>query len=387
MNSVQYSILYSIYSMPNIVFPILGGILMDKFGACTVILTCSFLVLLSQIIFTLGVISKSFLVTVIGRALLGCGGENLDIGQSVIIVKWFTGKELSMAFAITSSISLVGSVLNDNISPGIVKFNKSLDLGLWLGVLVCLISFATVFFVIFIDKERDKVLGTHKNPSESVFKFEDFNSFNSMFWMLVVNNILLESCILCFSYIASGYIQDRFELDSVGAGSIMSIPYVIVAICTPVIGIVIDQYGKRGILLIFASGIVMGFQVALIVFPEPTLLLWYFVGLGIGEAIYAAAYWAAIAYVVDSEVIGTAYGVIYAAGNLGLVVFPIIVGCIQENTEKDHGYFWVNIFLSSFASLSLCLSLIIYYYDHQSGSVLHSSSPVLAKQTYIEKTL
>lgn len=103
------------------------------------------------------------------------------------------------------------------------------------------------------------------------------------------------------------------------------------------------MWEKRG-LLIVTSGIVLGFQVVFVMVPEVDHLIAYFVGLGIGEAIYAATFWATIAYVVDKDVIGTAYGVIYATGNIALVVSPVIIGYIQVNTEKHNGHYWVHVF-------------------------------------------
>ena len=102
---------------------------MDKFGARALIYASSALVTIGQAIFAFGVSINSFPIALLGRAIFGCGGENLDIAQSVIVIRWFVGKELSMAFGLNSTLSLLGSVLNDNIEPRIVD-GTNLDFGL-----------------------------------------------------------------------------------------------------------------------------------------------------------------------------------------------------------------------------------------------------------------
>ena len=111
--------LYSIYSFPNIVVPIVAGFLIDKFGSRSLIFFTSLLVTVGQAVFAFGVSIGSFPIALLGRGIFGFGGESLDIGQSVIIIGWFSDKELSMALGLSSSIALVGSVLNDNIEPAI----------------------------------------------------------------------------------------------------------------------------------------------------------------------------------------------------------------------------------------------------------------------------
>ena len=79
--------MYSIYSFPNIIAPIIGGIMMDKFGARVVIIFSSLLVAIGQIFFLLGVDIRLYYLALFGRGIYGCGGDNLDLGQSIIVIK------------------------------------------------------------------------------------------------------------------------------------------------------------------------------------------------------------------------------------------------------------------------------------------------------------
>lgn len=53
---------------------------------------------------------------------------------------------------------------------------------------------------------------------------------------------------------------------------------------------------------------------------------------GTGFSIYAAAIWGSVPYVVKPEQLGTAFGMITAFQNIGLVVTPLSVGFIKDST-------------------------------------------------------
>ena len=174
---------YAVYSFPNIFFPLLGGLLMDKFGARTLIFLSAGLVTIGQAVFAFGVSIGSFPVALLGRGIFGCGGENLDIGQSVIVIRWFAGNELSMAFGINSTLSLLGSVLNDNIEPLIDK-EMNLNAALWFGFIVCLGSFGACIIVNVMDKKRDRIIGIKAKsdlPDNERFRLRDIKEFDLMF--------------------------------------------------------------------------------------------------------------------------------------------------------------------------------------------------------------
>ena len=57
----------------------------------------------------------------VGRVLLGIGGESLGIPQNAMIVKWFYKKEIALPFALTISICRIGNVINDIFSPRIAN--------------------------------------------------------------------------------------------------------------------------------------------------------------------------------------------------------------------------------------------------------------------------
>ena len=78
----------------------------------------------------------------------------------------------------------------------------------------------------------------------------------------------------------------------------------------------------------------------------------------------------------DSKKLGTAYGIFTCLANILNTLMAMFVTWIQDNTHKDHGFFWVEIFFIIFIVLSLLSVLAVHYADvkYRNG-MLSSSDP------------
>lgn len=66
--------MYSLYAFPNVIVPLIGGMLIDKIGARIVlIITCSICVV-GQAIYSFGGLENIFGVMLLGRIVFGIGG-------------------------------------------------------------------------------------------------------------------------------------------------------------------------------------------------------------------------------------------------------------------------------------------------------------------------
>ena len=120
-SEVKYNQLYSIYSYPNIILPLFGGMLIDKIGIrpSLIFFTC-FLVIGQGVFMYAGFMESTdmsdnvpYYITLAGRVIFGIGAESLGVVQNTLIAKWFIGKELSLALGIDISIGRFGNVLNN----------------------------------------------------------------------------------------------------------------------------------------------------------------------------------------------------------------------------------------------------------------------------------
>jgi len=112
-----YSLLYSVYSIPNIVLPVLGGLLVDRAGLYFSLNLFAALILVGQVIFAAGCSYHSFPIMLFGRFVFGLGGESISVAQSALVERWFSETELALALGATLSIGRVGSVINNAVSP------------------------------------------------------------------------------------------------------------------------------------------------------------------------------------------------------------------------------------------------------------------------------
>jgi MFS family permease len=137
--------------------------------------------------------------------------------------------------------------------------------------------------------------------------------------------------------------------------------------------------------LVLGALILIVAQLLLMVTPDsdrPIAVVFYFVLVGAGYSVNTSVQIPELSYIIDSKVIGTAFGVAISLLNLGLVVLPVCVGYIQENTERDHGYYWVCCFLAGLAAIGLLSAVVVYFYDVKHGGILNSGNPDEASRVY-----
>ena len=165
----------------------------------------------------------------------------------------------------------------------------------------------------------------------------------------------------------------------------MSISFFVAAAFCPIIGILTDKIGKRVLLIVLSCVCITIFHVVCLMTPDsyqPIYPIFFLVFLGLGYSIYVTVYWAAISYIVEPRFYGTAFGATYALSNLGLVIFPLLVGKLIDNTNLQEGYFWVSFTLAIVAAFGAVTGVIVYFIDLKKGGILNSVHPDVAKLKY-----
>ena len=85
----NFNLLYTVYSIPNIVLPFFGGYLVDRFSARAVNVLCSSFILTGQLLVALGAHLELFWLMILGRICFGFGGESICVSQSAMVQQWF----------------------------------------------------------------------------------------------------------------------------------------------------------------------------------------------------------------------------------------------------------------------------------------------------------
>lgn len=200
---IYYSLLYTLYSIPNIVLPFFGGYFVDRLGVRLCLLVFASLITTGQIIFAFGVSIKSWPVMFLGRIVFGFGGESLGVGNSALLSQWFMGKELAFAFGLNLSVARLGSVFNNLLSP-VLASGVGLQFAVWFGAILCGGSVLAVITLSTIDKafeasgtahallsEEDDEEGAKESKEEEKTSLYDVLKFPQAFWLLVISCVVV----------------------------------------------------------------------------------------------------------------------------------------------------------------------------------------------------
>ena len=79
MDSTQFSLLYTVYSIPNMFLPIFGGLFLDKIGIRSGLLLFTTILTFGQFVFMIGGYKADYNIMLAGRVIFGLGGECMSV--------------------------------------------------------------------------------------------------------------------------------------------------------------------------------------------------------------------------------------------------------------------------------------------------------------------
>ncbi len=98
------------------------------------------LVLIGQIIFTLGVLIQKFSIMILDRIIFGMGGESFAVIQNRILFDYFKGRDLAMAVDFFNCLGRLETAFNYFITP-FVDYHFSSKASCIIGCVLVSISF------------------------------------------------------------------------------------------------------------------------------------------------------------------------------------------------------------------------------------------------------
>ena len=154
-------------------------------------------------------------------------------------------------------------------------------------------------------------------------------------------------------------------------------PLLAVAI-TPILGSYVDHKGKAASMLMIGSLLLIvchltfafvlplfkGSAVGGVVVAYVTILV-----LGASFSLVPAALWPSVPKLVDEKIIGSAYALIFWIQNIGLWLFPLLIGKVLENTNagvtdpRALNYTWPLVMLACLGIAALVIGIILKAVD------------------------
>ena len=173
-----YTALYAWYSWPNVFLCLVGGFLIDRvLGVRLAALIFSTLVCAGQAVFATGAYWAQPTLLYAGRFLFGVGAESLGVAANAYVVKWFSGRELSLVFGVLLSIARVGSTANMNSMGPLFHYladecpwtarmsgQQVLGITLFIAGLVCVSSWLCAAAMVYFDARADRILERTQVP-------------------------------------------------------------------------------------------------------------------------------------------------------------------------------------------------------------------------------
>ena len=224
--------------------------------------------------------------------------------------------------------------------------------GFWLVALLCVLYYSAIFpFQKYAVNMLQCNLTFTEVPAGSFWASEVVTIIQYIFMLIVaatafasnfskkpLSQVLLAvSCIFLVIYCYMGYMRQSAE-------TIFAVFPLLAVGITPILGKIVDHKGKAATMLIFGS--------ILLVICHLTFafILPLFKGNAIGGAVVAyvtilvlgasfslvpASLWPSVPKLVDDKVIGSAYSLIFWIQNIGLWLFPMLIGKILDSTNKS----------------------------------------------------
>ena len=151
---------------------------------------------------------------------------------------------------------------------------------------------------------------------------------------------------------------------------------------TPILGNYVDHKGKAATMLVLGSLLLIACHLTF-AFLLPTfkgngaggVIISYvtILVLGASFSLVPASLWPSVPKLVDSKVIGSAYALIFWIQNIGLWLFPLLIGKVLDATNngvKDptmYDYKWPLVMLACLGVAALVLGLALKVVDKKKG--------------------
>jgi len=356
----QIGLLNAIYSLPNVLLILLGGMLVDRYGAGRMLAWSTAVCLIGAALTAFG---PDFTTMAAGRLFFGIGAETQNIAMTVAIVDWFAGGGIAFAMGLSLAIGRSGSFSAD-MSP--TWFSSAYAAG-WQPPLVIAALIAGIGLVaalayrVLDTKCRVATSGARElHPRLSP---RDLLLFGRAYWFLLVLCVLWYAAILAFrSTFSIKYFQHAHGLDLATAGAMNSYVFLAAMFATPVFGWLCDRTGRYAPMLAFGA-LLLPLAIAIMAYTPWSL--WIATALiGISYSLVPAVMWPLLSKLVAPERFGTALGLMWVVQNAGIAGANLVAGWLNDRAGASAlnpaGYEPMMRFFGISSSLGFVFALLLW---------------------------
>ena len=314
------------------------------------------------------------LVSALGFGMFGVGCDITGITVSKVVTKWFTGHELASAMGIQVAMARLGT------ASAFMDKEKEVETLRGSEVLSPLRSESAPAGRAENVEKVEKVKKAEESPS-LMKAYVSALLTNRGFWLIAILCVLFYTSLRPFLKFATDVLVNKYGLDPVTAGWIVSLlPYGTIVL-TPLFGTIYDRIGRGATLMLTGCALVFVCHVvlALPVVNTPWVAALMMVLLGVAFSLVPSAMWPSVPKLVPLKVLGTSYSIIYYIQNIGLMLMPMLVGNIIDDYTSADGHVDFTVPMSVFAVFALAATLVaalLLYMDKRMGYGLEKANIV-----------
>lgn len=275
--------------------------------------------------------------------------------------------------------------------------------GFWLVALLCVLYYSAIFPFQKYAVNMLQCNLTLTPPDETSFWASDTVTVIQYVIMIIVaaaafasnfsKNVVVRYSTLALAIVALvGYCVMGYMRQS--AAAIFAVFPLLAVGITPILGKFVDYKGKAASMLVLGSILLIachltfafilpmfkGNDLAGVCVAYVTILV-----LGASFSLVPASLWPSVPKLVDAKIIGSAYALIFWIQNIGLWLFPLLIGKVLDNTNPQvtealangtmtpeaaavsYNYTWPLVMLACLGVAALILGLVLKVIDRRKG--------------------
>ncbi|KAI8099392.1 major facilitator superfamily domain-containing protein [Halteromyces radiatus] len=368
ISNSEYGVIQSSVAIVNTILPVIGGIFVDAFGTIPGSLLTTLLITSGNIMVALSTSSNNLTVLILGRIFYGIGSGTVVIVQETILSQWFRGRSLAAVVALMLTVSRLASFLAQATVVPIADWTGWYGYSFWFSAMLCVFSFViNLVYIILLRSVSDPSAVACRKQVEVIKRKKSFSWKKLLFlphsyWLIAAMEFFLGGGWGCFLHLNSEFVKFRFSYSNAQSAATASVAQVLPVVLMPFLGMCVDKYGKRTWMMV-GSGVSMLVSLLLLGYTNLAPLvgmLIFSLSLSLGPVGLVSS----VPVILPLSLVGTGLGLIKSWTNIGLALFDIVTGWLQDQ-DPNKGYDGVVLFFLSISVISILCGIILTFMDHK----------------------
>lgn len=375
ISTIKVSLMYTFASAPNLIMNIFAAWLIEKIGLAVSTVVFSSTVFFGILICFFGFTTEKFEYLLIGRLIFGIGFDTMFLTQALGSERWFSGRFMTFAYALTRSCVYLFSTVALYYQPELFLKYRGFQVPMFVYACVAAFTFVTtaIFSICHLKKKHLLVDKKSKKAMESKFHFKDFKLVGFMPYLVVLYLAVMSNCYYQVMNFMTDMIVQRFGLSYIEAKNAGTLVPVVSMVAIPIMGFLFNKYGKKGIGMFVAGALATTTFVIMSFIPlgcDRKYVVWFVVMVALFRSVYTSCAWSCLVLSVPKQASSATVGFAATMQNLCLASFPPIFASF--NFDRNYSAYQNSIYLLiGMSGLCTALSLVINFHDLRGDKLMH----------------